>query len=153
MRKPIAACALIAASLAAASPARACDTHPADIYFAPGSASLDDKAREEIRHQASIRTAIMDEGSRIRLTAYGDRAGEGWANLRLSRRRAEAVRTELARRGVHPSRVDIVSRGEASLPVPTKDGEEEAKNRVVNVANLAASEVSKQNPVVGCGGL
>ena len=153
MPKPIAAFAFLAACFAAAAPARACDTEPADIYFAPGSTSLTSQARGAIRIQAAILADIMDEGSRIRLTAYSDRAGDGWANLRLSRRRAEAVRDMLVGHGVAASRIDIVNRGEASLPVPTRDGVEEPKNRVVNVVNLAASQVKRQNPIPGCGGL
>ena len=148
------ACALAATGLviAAPRPVRACDTGPANVYFAPGSAALTDRARGEIRLQAG-NLELLGEGAWMRLTANSDRAGDGRANLALSRARAEAVRDALAAIGVAPSRIEIIARGEAVLPVPTPDGRAEAKNRTVEIAAFAAEQRRSEQPVPGCGGL
>ena len=154
-RRPhIPACAFAAAALAvgAPQPVRACDTGPANVYFAPASVRLTGRARAEIRLQAE-NLELLGEGAWIRLTANSDRAGAGRANLALSRGRAEAVRDALAALGIAPSRVEIIARGEAVLPVPTPDGRAEAKNRTVEIAAFAAEQRKREQPVPGCGGL
>lgn len=135
----------------APGPALACDSEPVDILFAFGSDRLSPADARLIAAQAQ-ELHFLGPGSRIRLTAHADRTGDGWANLRMSQRRAEAVLRVLAASGVEASRVDVMSRGEAVLPVPTPDGRPEPRNRVVNVAAFAASQVARENPVPGCAG-
>ena len=151
MRTPITAfCAAALAALAAA-PAAACSSDPADIFFASGSARIAPADRGRIAAQAFY-LAQLGEGARIRLSAHADRAGGGWDNLRLSRRRAEAVRDALVAEGAPASRIDILNRGEAAARVPTKDGAPEPRNRLVTIAAYAAAQLERLNPVPGCQG-
>ena len=143
--------AAAAALIAAPGAAGACETGPSDIYFEPGSARLTPRQRDEIRNQAFI-LGILGEGARIRLTAHSDTVGDGWENLRLSRRRADAVSAALVEAGVPAAQIDIVNRGEAILPVPTRDERAERRNRVVTVAALKARQVRRENSVPGCHG-
>ena len=133
------------------SPAHACYSEPATIGFAPGSAQLPSGDRRGLEEQAFLVEAL-GPGARIRITAYADRVGDGWGNLRLSRLRAEAVRRELVRLGVPASRIDILNRGEAGLPIPTPDDRPEARNRIVIAATYAEAQLKRDNPVSGCAG-
>ena len=137
--------------LLAPAPAGACDFQASHIFFAPGSARIAESERPGIRAQAQL-VAAMGERAWIRLTAHSDRAGRGWANLDLSRRRAEAVRDALAALGVPHSQVEIIARGEAGIPVPTPDDRAEPRNRVVTVTAFAADQREREEPVPGCAG-
>ena len=58
--------------------------------------------------------------------------------MRLSERRAQSVRDYLViRHGVAPGRLDAIGLGETRLLVPTGDGVDDARNRRVQVVNLA----------------
>ena len=70
---------------------------------------------------------------RIQLTGYTDRAGAAAYNQRLSERRARAVRDYLVRKGVAPSGITMVGKGEADPRVPTPDGVREQENRRVEI--------------------
>jgi len=97
-------CLLSVSLLLAATPASAC--FPPMVDFARGSAALDASTRAEIDRVAdAFRRA--PRGSRIELEAIGDTAGSDAVNRRMSRRRAEAVRAALVRRGVPDGAIDI----------------------------------------------
>lgn len=97
-RRAAAAFALVA--FAAATPASACLPPPPIVFFAPGSAELDEAAGrildETVLEPARIQPQL---GLRYAIFGHGDRAGTDEYNLDLSQRRAEAVRVYLLGRG------------------------------------------------------
>lgn len=120
--------------VAGAGPARACMSDWR-IFFDSGSASLDDRARETLERGAAA--FMAGEGiSTMRLTGNADRAGSEAANLRLSRRRAEAARDFLVSRGIPSSLIVIDALGETRSLVATPDGAREAQNRSVALIEI-----------------
>ena len=100
-------------------------------FFDWDSASLTPEARTII---AQIVTSAKHYGfARIETIGHADRSGPESYNLGLSRRRALAVRQELARHGILPSEISILAKGESEPLVPTRDGVREARNRRVEV--------------------
>jgi outer membrane protein OmpA-like peptidoglycan-associated protein len=95
--------------LMAAAPAGAC--MPPVIQFGLGSARLDADARWAV--DDTVREFRARRGTRVRLRATTDGVGAADANLRLARRRGEAVKAALVRRGVPASAIDIFAEGEA----------------------------------------
>jgi outer membrane protein OmpA-like peptidoglycan-associated protein len=63
------------------------------------------------------------------ITGHADRSGSDAYNLRLSERRASAVRQELQRLGVPGEAVAVDWKGERAPLVPTDDGIKEPQNR------------------------
>lgn len=123
--------------LGAATSAQACIPNWRTISFASGSASLDDDARTRLDEGAMA--FVRAEGTlTVRLVGHADRAGSDAANLRLSRRRAEAVRDFLATRGVPWDSLEIVAVGEARPRVDTPDGTPERENRYVELIEIIA---------------
>src|SRR5690606_40300595 len=82
----------------------------------------------------------LAEGWPIVLRGHTDSAGHDEANLRVSRRRAEAVAEWLTERGVDPGRIEVVALGEQRPVAPnarldgTPDEEGRARNRRVTVS-------------------
>jgi OOP family OmpA-OmpF porin len=70
----------------------------------------------------------------IRIDGYTDLAGTQKYNIALSKRRADAVRTELAKDGVANSAVAEAWHGKENPAVPTPDGVREPRNRRVTLA-------------------
>lgn len=99
---------------------------PIIVYFPHDSAALDAPALAII----SCAAGALAENNLI-VSAYADRSGPADHNLRLSRRRAMAVRAELIRLGVRPEHVTPRAFGETRLAVETPDGVREPLNRHV----------------------
>ncbi|MFL6858163.1 MAG: OmpA family protein [Allosphingosinicella sp.] len=131
--------AAAAALAAGASPAGACVAGSALVMFDAGSAELGPEAQGILDAAAS---SFLGQGGsgRYRLIGHSDRAGSAAANLRLSRRRAEAVRDYLAAHGIPLGLMDVAAAGEAGLPVATPDGAAEPRNRFVEVRPLPGGE-------------
>jgi len=72
--------------------------------------------------------------ARLLITGNTDRSGRASYNLLASRRRAEAVRAELIRRGVPAGAIAVVAYGEERPIVPTEDGVREVQNRRVEIS-------------------
>jgi OmpA-OmpF porin, OOP family len=70
---------------------------------------------------------------RIEVTGYTDTVGTVQYNLGLSKRRADAVRDYLAKKGVPADRMDVAWKGKSDLRVPTPDGVREPQNRRVEI--------------------
>lgn len=70
----------------------------------------------------------------VTIAGHTDRQGEEVANLKLSKRRAQAVKKALMDRGVLGERMLIFAYGESNPMVKTKDGVAESKNRRVDVS-------------------
>src|SRR5690606_33554615 len=71
---------------------------------------------------------------KIALRAHADRSGPNDYNLKLSKRRAEAVLNRMAAAGISQDRLRIVEAvGENRSLIPTPDGVREQGNRVVEI--------------------
>jgi OOP family OmpA-OmpF porin len=71
---------------------------------------------------------------KIALRAHADRSGPDDFNLKLSRRRAEAILNRMSAAGISQDRLRIVEAvGESRPLVPTADGVKEPRNRVVEI--------------------
>ena len=71
--------------------------------------------------------------TRIEATGHADRSGSDAYNLKLSQRRAEAVRAELIAQGVPANQIAIFAKGEKEPLVQTADGVREPQNRRVEI--------------------
>jgi outer membrane protein OmpA-like peptidoglycan-associated protein len=71
--------------------------------------------------------------TQIQVTGHTDTVGSDAYNLRLSRRRAEAVAAELEAKGIPAGEIEIIAKGKHDLLVPTKDGVREPQNRRVQI--------------------
>ena len=78
------------------------------VYFATMSAALDDKARAVLEELA----ANISEDAVLVLEGHADHRGDEHLNDRLSRDRASAVATELARHGIPRARMSTRHVGE-----------------------------------------
>jgi iron complex outermembrane receptor protein len=71
--------------------------------------------------------------TRLTVTGHTDTVGSDAYNIRLSRRRAESVASELEKDGIASSEIEIVAKGKRDLLVPTADGVKEPQNRRVQI--------------------
>ena len=71
--------------------------------------------------------------TRLTVTGHTDTVGSDAYNMRLSRRRAEAVAAQLEKDGIPSSEIEIVAKGKRDLLVPTADGVKEPQNRRVQI--------------------
>jgi hypothetical protein len=99
------------------------------VFFELNQSTLTADARGVIAEAAeAYRTA---GAAQITVTGHADRSASEEYNLRLSERRADAVRRELERLGVPASSISTAAMGETDPLVPTADGVREARNRRV----------------------
>ncbi|MFN7116124.1 MAG: OmpA family protein [Saprospiraceae bacterium] len=92
-----------------------------EIRFPFGSTSrVEDPAVEQYLDQLAARVKQTKE--RISLTGHTDNVGSGEANLELGRRRANAIRDLLVRKGVPAAQITVDSKGE-SQPTDTNETE------------------------------
>jgi outer membrane protein OmpA-like peptidoglycan-associated protein len=78
---------------------------------------------------------------------FADRSGTDAYNHKLTQERVEAVRAALIADGIAADRIDTVAKGENDLPVATKDGVREPKNRVVEISAEVSPEVASGSSV------
>jgi len=76
----------------------------ASVYFATGSAALDDTAKGVIRAKAA---EVMGVGTPITITGYADKTGRSSNNIELAKQRALAVKDALVQLGVHANRIRL----------------------------------------------
>ncbi|WP_187775634.1 OmpA family protein [Luteimonas suaedae] len=96
----------------------------ADGLFAFGKASIDDFSPEGRMALDDLATRLTGERplEMVHVIGHSDRIGNDRANLKLSTRRAEAVREYLIDRGVPEDRITAVGRGSVE-PVVECDGD------------------------------
>ena len=111
-------------------PERANAFSPYVALFETGSADILPAGRTVI-DQVIADEKKLGWKARIALTGHADRVGSEDDNLRLSLRRAEAVRDALVAAGVRTELISIEGRGESENAVPTGDGQPEQVNRRV----------------------
>jgi iron complex outermembrane receptor protein len=71
--------------------------------------------------------------TQLTVTGHTDTVGSDAYNMRLSRRRAESVASQLEKDGIASSEIEIVAKGKRDLLVPTADGVKEPQNRRVQI--------------------
>jgi OmpA-OmpF porin, OOP family len=116
----VTASALMVATEAAAS-------MPPSIWFETGSARL--SASDYLAFDAAEQEARSIGAGTFCVAASTDRVGTRSYNLRLSLRRAEAVRQELVRRGIPARNIVVQAWGEDHGLVETADGVADSSNR------------------------
>lgn len=107
-----------------------------NAYFAYNSAELTPAGRDQVRQAAAL---IKDGTARLKIVGKADRSGKDASNMKLSQRRVEAIRDALVAEGIAVNRIDVQATGEQQLPVATKNGVREEKNRVVQINTLMPS--------------
>jgi outer membrane protein OmpA-like peptidoglycan-associated protein len=110
-------------------PAPAPEVRDFTVYFAFDSAKLDDQAKA-IVHEAAVYHQTHPE-ARIALAGHTDLAGSADYNMRLSLRRADAVRAELIADGLNATQITVTALGETQPAVVTAKGVREPRNRRV----------------------
>ena len=131
-------CAVATIMLAVAVPASAC--MPTSIQFGLGSARLDAESRSAI--DDAVNEFRARRGARFQLTAQTDGIGSASANMRLARRRGQAVKAALIRRGIPASAIDVIAEGEGRRRGAAPE------NRLVWLVVVDAREQASQ----GCSG-
>ncbi len=99
------------------------------VHFLKGSSML---APESAAGLAQLATALQDSrlsGASLELAGHTDLSGRREANIILSQRRAESVKSFIVERGVDPKRVTAKGYGPDNLPHP--EAPYDPRNRVV----------------------
>jgi len=125
--------AIAPAVMPAAAPAPAPMAPPRTfiVFFDFDKSNLTADARKVIEAAAqSFKTSGV---ARIEVSGYTDLAGTQAYNLRLSKRRAEAVAAYLDKLGVQRNVLDVKWFGKENPRVPTPDGVREPQNRRVEI--------------------
>jgi peptidoglycan-associated lipoprotein len=99
------------------------------IYFAQGSANLDDTAQETLNNQA----AWLGTYKRypVKVDGFADDPGSAAENMKLGLRRAEAAKAYLVARGIDASRIRVRSSGNTRPTMRCADISCKAQNRHV----------------------
>ncbi|MDZ4307109.1 OmpA family protein [Allopontixanthobacter sp.] len=109
----------------------------ASVSFAEGGSELSDAAKAQLA--TILQSEQMKAGGQVTLRGHTDSTGDDEANLRASRRRAEAVRDYLVEKGVEEDRIEVIPLGEMRPAAPnanldgTPDEAGRAANRRVDV--------------------
>ncbi len=102
-----------------------------NIYFDSGSAKIKPASEGLV---AEVLAEDRKRDSRdVSLNGHTDRVGDKAANMELSLRRADTVKTLLMKAGVLEEYIQIEYYGESKPIVPTKDNVDEPLNRRVEV--------------------
>lgn len=101
------------------------------VFFDLDKAVLTAEARSIVATAAA--NAYKLRAPRIRVIGYTDRSGTAAYNLKLSERRAEAVKQALIELGARPEAIVTEGRGEDDPLVPTADGVPEPQNRRASI--------------------
>lgn len=99
------------------------------VYFDWDSARLTPEGLRIIDQAAAA--GRNNSSSRIVIVGNADLSGSPAYNLRLSLRRADAVRAALAQRGIPTERTSVTALGDTEPAVPTARGVREPRNRRV----------------------
>ncbi len=101
------------------------------VFFDFNKSDLSADAKGIIKTAAD--NAAKSNPTKLTVTGHTDTVGSDAYNMRLSRRRAEAVQQELVRDGVPAGEIAIFAKGKRELLVPTADGVREPQNRRVQI--------------------
>jgi iron complex outermembrane receptor protein len=115
---------------AAAAPAPSVP-HSYLVFFDFNKSDLTPQATQIVDQAAA--NAETTKVTQLTVTGHTDTVGSDAYNMRLSRRRAESVASELEKKGIASSEIEIVAKGKRDLLVPTADGVREPQNRRVQI--------------------
>jgi iron complex outermembrane receptor protein len=101
------------------------------VFFDFNKSDLTPQAVEIVNTAA--KNAEAGKVTELTVTGHTDTVGSDAYNMRLSRRRAESVATQLEKDGIPSSEIAIVAKGKRDLLVPTGDGVREPQNRRVQI--------------------
>lgn len=101
------------------------------VFFDWDRSDITTEANEIIAKAA--REASRGKMVRIEVTGHADRSGSDKYNLKLSQKRADAVKRELEKIGVAGNEIVTFAKGEREPLVPTDDGVREPQNRRVEI--------------------
>ncbi len=104
---------------------------PYHAYFSFDGKALGTDAQQQVKQAAA--KIPQDGTARVKVVGWADRVGSDDYNMKLSEGRGEAVRAGLIAGGMAADRIDVTAKGETDLPVPTKNGVREQRNRVVRI--------------------
>ena len=125
--------------LAAIAPAQAPTANAPGNFIVFFDWAKPDINRDAAEILGKVATEFADQpGARLVLAGHSDRSGPAGANLRSSRKRAEAVRDYLAAHGVPANAISVEAFGEERPIVPTEDGVREVQNRRVEIRFVPA---------------
>lgn len=113
------------------APRPACNANPALVFFEFDSAEVPADARQTLQYVTQ--NAAPCGWHNFNVVGHADRSGSDAYNMRLSRRRADAVASLMASMGVAPGAIATDAKGESEPRVPTADGVREPQNRRVEV--------------------
>jgi len=115
---------------AAPAAAPAAGTRQYNVYFDWDKSTLTPDARKII---AAVAQQAKADNSHVAITGKADLSGTDAYNMKLSHRRADAVREQLVKDGVPANSIDARWVGMREPPVPTAKGVREPRNRVVEI--------------------
>ncbi len=104
------------------------------VYFPFDSAKFD-----HVSVDPALTSALQALSAKILLRGHTDRAGPAEYNMKLAKRRADAVAAAFVNAGISPDAIEISVRGEAEPQTPTSDGQAEATNRRVDIAIVSTA--------------
>lgn len=108
-----------------------CNKGPYIVFFEWDKSDITPEAATILNNAVS---AYANCGSAaVMLAGHADRSGSAQYNVGLSQRRANAVRSYIAARGVPDTRISTEAFGETMPRVPTADGVRELQNRRVEI--------------------
>ena len=99
------------------------------VFFDFNKSDLTPQAVSIVDQAAHNATGV----TKLEVTGHTDTVGSDAYNLRLSRRRAESVASQLEKDGIPSSEIEIIAKGKRDLLVPTADGVKEPQNRRVQI--------------------
>ena len=125
------ATAVAAAPVVEAPPAPPMVPNNYIVFFDFNKASLSEEASQIVA--AAAANAGQAKVTTLEVTGHADRSGSDRYNLRLSQRRADAVKVALIDKGIPADQISVIAKGESEPLVATADGVREAQNRRVQV--------------------
>ena len=121
----------------AQSPAAPTKHEDVVLYFGFNSATLEQPTKKAVDTTASA-ARRLGVGTVV-VTGHADRAGTPAFNMKLSRKRADAIAKALIEAGVPAALIQTRAFGEAKPAVPTADGVRELRNRRVEIGIKTAT--------------
>jgi outer membrane protein OmpA-like peptidoglycan-associated protein len=91
-------------------PGQECSGQPEVIHFGLGSAKLDSEAKDKL--DQLVEALRADDLRLARVEAFADPSGDAEQNLKLSDKRAKAVKAYINKQGIDENRVEVFGRGE-----------------------------------------
>lgn len=101
------------------------------VFFDHNSTKITKEGAKTIAD--AVATSKATSTIRLDVVGHADTSGQPTYNMRLSQKRAEAVKAELVRRGIAAKRIVVAWKGESQPLVATADGVREPSNRRASV--------------------